>query len=337
MNDLLAWWFLPKRRVSSIIKFIIGIVICGWFFGTLLGNTRELINTIVRPPLYIGLSFVLLPIILKLFMDAIFVGALFCLPFYHIFGKRSGVAKRHKLTPSEQKEWNEIESSSGGEKTEALETFVEKVMGEGGKRYWIPILIVALMIGSMVATTVYPEHGIVEIIQKQLSFLEDKKLGTKNSLADYYTLREYGYDIAELTKNLDFLFNEDEGFSKLALFYKDSEKSWEEYENMLVPDDMDSAFDYISKKIYLSNGYGDEYETIKSVWFLYNETPSQVKTARTNYLVNHPEVDAYLVFWGKSSGIVPGMSSTNYQYVANLINTWYRSYGITDKMVQKTN
>jgi len=71
MRTLLAWWFLPKR-VSSIIKIIIGLFICFSFFDALIENSIDLIDAFVNPPLYLGTSFLLLPIVSTLFTKAFF-------------------------------------------------------------------------------------------------------------------------------------------------------------------------------------------------------------------------------------------------------------------------
>jgi hypothetical protein len=249
MKDLLAWWFFPKRakRVSSIIKILIGLLIVCSFFSTLTGNIIDLINAYVNPPLYLGMSYLLLPITFTLFMEAVFWGGLFYLP-YCIFGKRS----------------------------------------DGRKRYLIPILLVSLIIGSVYAAGLYTKPGTVEITRTQLALLE-ARLGETNKMGEFYTVREFGYDIAELTEPLpDFFINEAEGFSKLVLFYKDCEKEWKEYY---------------------------ELPTI----------PSEV---RTNYRRANLDVEAMLLFWGKYERPVGGLSASQLKELQNVEKALFSKFNI---------
>lgn len=253
MKDLLAWWFLPKpdRRVSSIIKILIGVLVLWNFFGTLGGNIIDLINAYVNPPLYLGASYLLLPITITLFVRAIFWGGLFCLP-YHIFGKRS----------------------------------------EGRKRYLIPILLASLIMGSFFAGGLYTKPGIVEITRTQLALLE-ARLGEVDRQGEFYTVREFGYDITELTESLpDFLINEAEGFSKLVLFYKDSEKAWEEY-----------------------------------YWL-----PTEPSKIRKEWRQSHIEAEAMMLFWGRVNQSVFYKGINEWEQVSDLLLTWFNEYRIDQRM-----
>lgn len=253
MKDLLAWWFFPKRakRVSSIIKILIGLLIVSSFFSTLTGNMIDLINAYVNPPLYLGMSYLLLPITFTLFMEAVFWGGLFYLP-YCIFGKRS----------------------------------------DGRKRYLIPILLVSLIIGSFYAAGLYTKPGTVEITRTQLALLE-ARLGEINKMGEFYTVREFGYDIAELTEPLpDFFINEAEGFSKLVLFYKDSEKEWKEY-----------------------------------YWL-----PSEPFKIREEWRQSHIEAEAMMLFWGRFNQSVFYSGTKEWEQVSNLLLTWFNDYRIDQRM-----
>lgn len=253
MKDLLVWWFFPKRakRVSSIIKILIGLFICYSLFDALIRNTTDLINAFVNPPMYLGTSYLLLPIISSLFTTAIFWSGLFYLP-YCIFGKRS----------------------------------------EGRKRYLIPVLLVALIIGSGFAGGLYSKPGKVEITRTQLALLE-ARLGEMNKIGEFYTVQEFSYDIAKLTKPLpNFFISEAEGFSKLVLFYKDCEKEWEE--------------------LYI--------------------LPTSPSSTRQNWRKNHIEAEAMLLFWGMYSESVFVRGSTEAEEVKSLLIMWFDLYNIDRRM-----
>ena len=284
MKALFIWWFFPKR-VSSVIKILIGLFICYSFFDALIRNTADLIDAFVNPPLYLGTSYLLLPIISSLFTTAIFWSGLFCLPYY-ILGKRS----------------------------------------EGRKRYLIPSLLAALIIGSAFAGAVYTKPGTVEITRTELTLLE-ARLGEMNKRGEFYTLREFSYDIAKLTNPLpDFFINEAEGFSKLVLFYKDCEKEWEEYDRL--PYDMESAIASVAERLYGT----DDYYLAGILWSLYDELPSTPTSMGTKYRSNHPEVEASLLFWGKVTRPASGMKISDREMTAELLLKWFDHYGIDKRM-----
>lgn len=287
MKDLLAWWFFPKR-LSSIIKILIGLLICYGFFDALIRNSIDLIDAFINPPLYLGTSYLLLPIISALFTKAILWSGLLYLPYY-IFGKRS----------------------------------------EGIKRYLMPILLVALIIGSGFAGAFYTKPGSIEINRTQLALLE-ARLGERQLGGDYYTVREFGYDIARLTKFSpdytipipDYLISEAEGFSKLVLFYKDCEKEWKEYDRL--PLDKESTIALVSEELYGSDGYW----LAGVLWSQNDELPNTSTSGRTKYRLEHPDVDASLIFWGKSTQSVFYKGSKEGDEVVALLKTWFDKYSI---------
>jgi len=251
MKDLIRWWFSPKKRFSSIIKILIGLLIVSSFFSTLIGNIIDLIDAYVDPPLYLGMSYLLLPITFTLFIKAVFWGGLFYLPYY-IFGKRS----------------------------------------EGRKRYLIAILLASLIIGSFGAVGIYTKPSTVEITRTQLALLE-ARLGEINRMGEFYTVREFGYDIAELTEPLpDFFVNEAGGFSKLVLFYKDCEKEW---------------------KVYY--------------WL-----PSEPSRIRDEWRQSHIEAEAMMLFWGRVNKSVFYSGTKEWKKVSNLLLTWFNNYRIDRRM-----
>ncbi|MFC1977177.1 hypothetical protein ACFLWS_02785 [Chloroflexota bacterium] len=261
MKDLLVWWFSPKRakRVSSIIKIIIGLLIVFSFFDALIRNTTDLIDAFVNPPMYPGTSYLLLPIISSFFTMAILWSVLFYLP-YHIFGKRS----------------------------------------EGRKRYLVPIILVALLVGSLFAGGLYYKPSTIEITRTQLALLEDR-LGEMNNMGAFYTVREFSYDITKLTKPLpDYMINEAEGFSELVLFYKDSEKEWAELYNIPAGD-----------KAAKMRGLPTEDEWRK----------------------NHIEAEAMLLFWGKYDKSVFRVGTKEAEEVKSLLRIWFDQYGIDKRML----
>ena len=250
MKGLLTWWFAPKR-FSSIIKILIGLIICFSFFEELITNTIDLIDAYVNPPLYLGTAYLLLPIITTLFSRAILWSGLFYLP-YCIFGKRH----------------------------------------EGNKRYLVPILIVVIIIGSISFGTAHTKPGTIEITRAQLALLE-ARLGEMNEIGEFYTLREYSYDIAELTEPIPDLFiNEDEGFSKLVIFYKECEVRW--------------------KDLYI--------------------LPTQPISIRENSRKIHLEEEAMLLFWGKYSESVFYRDSPEAKWLSNYLLGLFCYYGIDRRM-----
>lgn len=137
MKALFMWWFFQKRA-SSVIKILIGLFISYSFVDALIRNTIDLIDAFVNPPLYLGTSYLSLPIVFTFFTKAVFWGGLFYLPYY-ILEKR----------------------------------------GEGKKKYLIPILLAALIIGSTFAGVLYTKPGPLEITRTQLASLE-ARLGEMN-------------------------------------------------------------------------------------------------------------------------------------------------------------
>lgn len=249
----------------------------------------DLIDAYANPPLYLGKSFLLLPIVYSLFIKAIFWGGLFFLPYY-ISRKREG----------------------------------------GRKRYLILVLLVVLMIGIFFVGGLYTKPDTFEITLTQLALLE-AKLGEIQLDGSIYTLREFGYDIAKMTKPLpDFFISEAGGFSNLVLFYKDCEQEWGVYN--ILPSDMESTIADISEKLYGS----DDYYLAGILWLEYDVLPNKpTRTIRTKYRLNHPEVDASLLFWGKVDRSVFMRGSSEGDEVMRLLRLWWAQYGIERKMRPK--
>jgi len=152
--------------------------------------------------------------------------------------------------------------------------------------------------GSMFGA-IYAKPSTVEVTQTQLALLE-ARLGEMNKIGEFYTVREFSYDIVKLTEPLpDLVINETEGFSKLVLFYKDCEQAWEE---------------------------------------LY-KIPAETKAAqrrgmvdRTTWRKNHIEVEAMLLFWGKYDQSVFYKGSQEFNEVKGLLKIWFGKYGIDKRM-----
>jgi|GEM_PF-2633398 len=284
MKELLAWWFFPKR-FSSIIKIPIGLLICYGFFETLISSIVDFIDAFRNPPLFIGMYYLLLPIISTFFARAILYGGWFCLPYY-IFGKRN----------------------------------------EGKKRYLIPILLAVLIIGSMFVGAVYHSPTKMDVALKELAEAE-ARLGEMNKVGEFYTVREFGHDIAKLTEPLpDDMVTEEYGFSKLVVFYKQSERLWEEYDRL--PLDMESTIALIAEELHGTEGYW----LAGVLWLEYDKLPSKPTSGGTKYRLNHPEVDASLLFWGKVSQPVFMRGSPGWEEAANLLVTWFNYYKIDKRM-----
>jgi hypothetical protein len=166
----------------------------------------------------------------------------------------------------------------------------------------------------------------VEDTREQLAECQDR-LGEMNIVGEFYTLREFGYDIAKLTEPLpDFFINEDEGFSKLVMFYKDCEREWEEYNRL--PLDMESTIALVAEELYGS----DDYWLAGVLWSQYDELPSVPTSVRKEYRLNHPDVDASLFFWGKSTKLVFYRGTEESEEVSNLLLTWFNDYKIDKRM-----
>jgi len=194
------------------------------------------------------------------------------------------------------------------------------------RRYIISILLVVLIVGGIFGASCNKSPSTLQITLDELAECEGR-LGEMNIRGEFYTLREYGYDIAKLTKPLPDLFiNEGEGFSKLALFYKDCEKEWEEYNRL--PLDMESTIALVAEELYGS----DDYWLAGVLWYQYDELPSIPTGVRTEYRLNHPEVDASLFFWGKSAKLIFYRGTEESEEVSNLLLTWFNDYKIDKRM-----
>lgn len=194
------------------------------------------------------------------------------------------------------------------------------------KRYIISILLVVLIVGGIFSTSCTKSPNALQIALDGLAECEDR-LGEMNSIGEFYTLREFGYDIAELTNPVPDLFiNEAEGFSKLVLFYKDCEKEWEEYNRL--PLDMESTIALVAEELYGS----ERYWLAGVLWSQYDELTSVPTSVRTEYRRNHPELDASLFFWGKSTKLVFYRGTEESEEVSNLLLTWFNNYKIDKRM-----
>lgn len=259
MKDLLLWWFSPKKRFSPIIKILIGAFIVFAFGSSVIGNSIDLIDAFRHPPLFIGVSHLVLPIVSSFIVSSTLYAGLFYLP-YCILGSK--------------------------------------------KRYSIRILLAVLTIGTVLSVAalgeyIAPYYPTFEA--KELTAAE-AKLGTIQASGDYYTLREFGYDIARLTKFPpdytipipDYMITEGAGYPELVIFYKESEALWAEYEQL-------------------------------------TNKPTSV---RREYRSNHPEVEARLLFWGKYSfkDSVFTQGSPEAEEIISLILMWFDQYDIDRRM-----
>ena len=253
MKGLLAWWFFPKR--AKRFTFIIKLLI-----GLLI--VFSFFSTLIGNMIDLINAYVKPPLYLNTsylllpITFTLFMKAVFWGGLfylpYFIFGKRSS----------------------------------------GKKRYLIPILLASLIMGSVYAAGLYTKPDIVEITRTQLALLE-ARLGEINRMGEFYTVREFSYDIAELIEPVpDFFINETEGFSKLVVFYEDSEKEWEEY-----------------------------------YWL-----PSEPSNIREEWRQSHIEAEAMMLFWGRVNQSVFNGGTQEWEQVSNLLLTWFNDYKINQRM-----
>lgn len=194
------------------------------------------------------------------------------------------------------------------------------------KRYITSILLVILIVGGISGVSCHKSPNAYQIALNDLAECE-ARLGEMNSEGEFYTLREFGYDIARLTKPIpDDMLTEEYGFSELLVFYKRSEMLWEEYDNL--PLDMESTIALIAEELYGSDGY----LLTGVLWSQYDELPSTPTSVRTKYRLNHPEVDALLLFWGKSTKSVFHRGTKEWEEVTNLLLTGFNDYKIDRRM-----
>ena len=194
------------------------------------------------------------------------------------------------------------------------------------KRYITSILLVVLIVGGIFGVSCTKSPNAYQIALNDLTECETR-LGETNQMGEFYTLREFGHDIARLTEPIpDFLITKAEGFSDLVLFYKRAEMSWEEYNRL--PLGMESTIALVAEELYGSDGYW----LAGVLWSQYDELPSTPTSVRTKYRLNHPEVDALLLFWGKSTKSVFHRGTKEGEGVSNLLLTWFKDYEIDKRM-----
>ena len=193
------------------------------------------------------------------------------------------------------------------------------------KRYLIPILLLILIVGGMLgASCTKPD-----IFEKALDELAqaEARLGEVDAVGMFYTLREFGHDIARLTEPLpDDMITETYGFSELVVFYKQSEASWEEYSRL--PMDMESLIACIAEELHGS----ESYWLAGSLWHEYDKLPSTPTSVRTKYRSNHPEVEATLLFWAKVSKSVFYKGTPEGEEVIDILWTLFDYYNIDKRM-----
>lgn len=194
------------------------------------------------------------------------------------------------------------------------------------KRYITSILLVILIVGGIFGASCTKSPNAYQIALNDLAECE-ARLGEMNKMGEFYTLREFGYDIARLTKPIpDDMLTVEYGFSELVIFYKWAEMSWEEYNRL--PLDMESTIALVAEELYGSDGY--LLTTV--LWDQYDELPSTPTSVRTKYRLNHPEIDALLLFWGKSTKSVFHRGTKEWEEVSNLLLTWFNNYKIDKRM-----
>ena len=148
-----------------------------------------------------------------------------------------------------------------------------------------------------------------------------------NKSGEFYTLREFGYDIARLAEPIpDDMLTAEYGFSELVIFYKWAEVYWEEYNRL--PLDMESTIAIVDEELYGSDGYWAG----GVLWSQYDELPSTPTSVRTEYRLNDPILDALLLFWGKSTESVFYRGSEEWEEASNLLLDWFNDYKIYQSM-----
>lgn len=162
----------------------------------------------------------------------------------------------------------------------------------GKERLLALSLLGVLMIVGSCFLLLYTKPGVVDITSAQLAVLESR-LGQIDASGEFYTVREYGNDVARLTKTIpDFLLSEDEGFSPLVLFYEDCEKEWRVY-----------------------------------TWL-----PSEPPSIREDWRKEHVEAEAMILFWGLEEKSVFYKGTKEGQHVSSLLMTWFTNYHIDRRM-----
>lgn len=194
------------------------------------------------------------------------------------------------------------------------------------KRYLTPILLVIFIVAGVFVASCTRSPNAYQIALNDLAECE-AKLGEMNKMGEFYTLREFGYDIARLTEPIpDDMLTEEYGFSKLVIFYKQAEMLWEEYN--LLPPDMESTIALVAEELYVSG----DYLLAKVLWLQYEKLPSTPTSVRTKYRLNYPKVDALLLFWGKSTKSVFHRGTKEWEEVSNLLLAWFNDYKIDKRM-----
>ena len=250
MKALFIWWFSPKKRFSSVIKILFGGFIAFVFVSSVINNSVDLIDAFRNPPLFIGVSHLVLPVISSFMISSCLWAGLFYLP-YCILGSK--------------------------------------------KRYMIRILLAVLTIGTMFSVTaakeyIAPYYPTIEA--KELTAAQ-AKLGDMNKMGEFYTLREFGYDIARITEPFpDYMITEDSGFPKLVIFYKECEDKWADY--YILP-------------------------TISSQF-------------RNEWRESHIEEEAMLLFWGMVDKSIFRLGTPEWEKVSNLLVTWFGYFEIDKRM-----
>lgn len=194
------------------------------------------------------------------------------------------------------------------------------------KRYITSILLVILIVGGIFGVSCTKSPNAYQIALNDLAQRE-AKMGEMNKVGEFYTLREFGYDIARLTEPIpDDMLTEEYGLSKLVIFYKQAEMSWEEYDRLHL--DMESTIALVAEELYGTDGY----VWAKVLWSQYDELSSTPTSVRTKYRLNHPEVDALLLFWGKSTKSVFYRGTKEWEEVSNVLGVWFNDYKIDKRM-----